>query len=262
MIATNITEQIREQIADAIGIRSTSAKQFTVDIPWSFPDGDQCRVYVEKSDDGKWTVSDGGDSVMRASYSGDIDILSKDYSERFQGILRMRGLTQQRGEVSATSVGDLGEAVFTVAQASVDIVQLARMPKEKKVADRSRFLTRLGDIIGSAVPYNLVASKWHDEVDDAELLYEVDYRIDSKKPSGNPLFVFGANTSNACIHATMSCLFYRTHGHRFSAIAVYNEDNKIPRKEIARLSKEVVRSFPSVGDADSIREFLSDDMRA
>lgn len=138
MIAMNAAQHLRDAIAEQIGIREAGEGVFVVDVPWSYPDGDQCRVFVSKSKDGQWNVTDGGSSVMRASYADDVDVMDRGYVERFKQIVTLNGLAEDEGELMASAVTDIGRAVFAVAQASVDVVHLSRLPQERARAAQYR----------------------------------------------------------------------------------------------------------------------------
>lgn len=125
MISSNLKQQIQEAICKEILVKETKDSSFTVDIPLWYPDGDRCRLYVEK-DDNEWIISDGGVSIMRAAYADNVNVTSKPYRDRFNKILEAYKLTEAEGELVAESGEDLGNSVFLLAQASIDVIHLAR----------------------------------------------------------------------------------------------------------------------------------------
>jgi hypothetical protein len=260
MIASNFEQYIHDQVASRIGIHAAGQDRVAVDIPLSFPDGDQCRAYVSRSEDGRWRVSDGGATVMRAAYAADVDVLGKGYADRFKQIVQLYGLSEIQGELAASAENDLGDAVFSIAQAAIEIVHLASLPKERVQAPKSLFTATLSRIVTSAIHAAhgkaTVEPNWHSESYDPEELYPVDYRIVPAKRALLPLFVFGANSRTACMHATMACLFHKHHKNKFRGIAVYKAAAELPQAEVQRLNMEVDQVFTSTDDKDVIRNYL------
>ena len=118
--------EIHEKIVSKIEVNEDGVNCFKVDIPLSFGDGDQCRFYISKTTDG-WLVSDGGSTIMRASFAGDVDVLDEAHIDRFKQIITLYGISESNGELTATApVGnfDLGDVVFGFAQAAIEIVEL------------------------------------------------------------------------------------------------------------------------------------------
>lgn len=255
MIALEPTQQLRDAIAEHIGVNETEPGVYVVDVPWSFPDGDQCRVFVSKSQNGKWNVTDGGSSIMRASYANEVDVLEKGYIERFRQIVSLYGLREDEGELLVDESQDVGGAVFTVAQASIDVVHLSRLPKDRSHSPKSRFIEKLSSLIESTVSAEHLKRDWTDTVNDKKQLYPVTYRIDPSR--GDPIFLWAVRSPNSCRRAIMSCLFHKLHTGEFLATAVYAKESALPTQDVARLNQQVERSFPSLRDADAIQKYLA-----
>jgi hypothetical protein len=253
MIAMNIMSRLRELISDQIGISPETDGAFAVDIPISFPDGDQCRVFVSHNDDGTWTVRDGGTSVMRASYARSVNIIGSGFADRFQQVIAMHGLSEKKGELFSEPTYAPGEAVFSVAQAAIDVVQLANTPAVRAPREASQFESQLGKIVASATKGHAITHNWHDPDHDSDRLYNVTYRIDAI----TPVYIFGVHNKTACMHATMSCFFHRTQGRPFYGVAIYEAESEITRNETKRLNSAVDQRFKSLDDPNQIRHFIA-----
>lgn len=254
MIAMDPTSELRAAIAEQIGVNVVDKDVFTVDVPWSFPDGDRCRVMVSKRGDGLWSVSDGGASIIRASYTDDTNLLDRGYVDRFRNMIQLYGLSEVDGELVAHDSEDVGEAVFLVSQASIDAVQLSRLPREKVKPKKSHFQEKLGKLIRSAVPSDMVESDWTDETEDEDRLYPVSYRVN--RTALPPLFVLGVESNSECVHATMSCLFHKRFRRDFRSAAIISPRANFRRRERARLEHEVTATF-ELSAPESIRQFLT-----
>lgn len=256
MIAPTIIDEIRRHVCNSIGVNEVEQGLIAVDIPITFPDGDQCRVYVSQDETGAWSVTDAGDAVMRASYQGSVDVLGKGYVERFRQITDLYGISEDMGELSIVSDGDIGQAVFSVAQATIDIISLARTRKDKPENVKSDFEKKLHDVVFESVPNARITQNWNDDEHDPDKLYPVTYRIENKTVSEKPLFVFGANTKSQCMHATMSCLFHKTKVG-FRSIAIYGKMDRVGKSEFARLNREVEKHFPSIKDSAEMKDYIA-----
>jgi hypothetical protein len=254
MIALSDIERLRDQVGRKIDVRAINDHEFAIDVPLAFPDGDQCRVYVSKLPDAKWSVSDGGSAVMRASYASSVDVMGKGHADRFRQIVRFYGLTEAEGELRSVVVGDIGDAVFTIAQASLDIVHLARLPKEKKPRKKAAYRKALDRIITSTIPTGAYVHRWHDAATDPDGLYPVAYRID--KPAKRPIFVFRADTTFQCMSSTMACLFYKQ-SSEFLSVAIFAEEERVSANEAIKLEREVDETFPSIKEEAKIKDFLA-----
>ncbi len=254
MIAIEPAQKVRDAIAENIGVKEVGEGVYIVDVPWSFPDGDQCRVFVSKSDDGNWTVTDGGSSVMRASYAGEVDVLGRGYVERFRQIAMVYGLREDEGELLAEKCPNIGDAVFAVSQASIDVVHLARLPKERSPQQKSRFAEKLSNLIGSHVSADHFQHNWTDDAHDADHFYPVTYRIEPSR--GKEVLLWGVRTSMSCNRALASCLFHKLH-RSFRGTAIYANKSDLPQTDVERLDQQVERSFSSLRDAASLGDYLS-----
>lgn len=251
MIASSYEQQIRQAIADQLGIHRKDDSRFAVDLPLAFPDGDCCRVFVSRNEDGSWRVGDAGSSVMRASYEESVDVLSKGYRPRFQQIVTLHGLEESRGEIVRASTHELGASVFAIAQAALEIVNLAATPAEKKKKKPSEFRAKLSRIVLDSVG-DLAKEDWHDPEQDPEGLYPVTFRIDA---SPTAIHIYGASGASSCVHSVMSGLFYKDFAG-IRSVAVYANADAIPKRETVRLDKLVDKRFASLDDPAAIKQYL------
>lgn len=258
MIAPKLVDFIHEQVSCRIGVKAIG-EQIAVDIPLAFPDGDQCRVFVSRDGEGKWVATDGGSTIMRAAYAGSVNVLGDGYSDRFRQLLDLYGLSEEQGLLKASSESEIGDAVFTIAQACMDVVNLANTPKEKKTPRKqAKFERTLHRIVSDAAKAGNVQAAWHDEKHDPDGLYPVTYRIDPTSESRKPLLIFGANSKRNCMHSTMASLFLKPWRSGWNTIAVYKAETEIPKSEIQRLNEQVDRVFTLLGDGGEIENYIAE----
>lgn len=85
-----------------------------VDLPLFYPDGDGCRVYVHRTSEGSWVVSDDGDVLLRITDGAGF---IKKYAEQ-------AGIVFDAGELSIETT-DVGRDVYRLAQEMTSMVQHA-----------------------------------------------------------------------------------------------------------------------------------------
>lgn len=112
------SDDIHAMIAKSIGVHRPSAAggAYCVDIPLYCPDGDAVRLYVLQDDSGQWVVTD---SMPIDRDYGDNRI--DDISRFVDGVIELYGIEIIDGHLTKTTDGPLGDAVFLVAQASIQI---------------------------------------------------------------------------------------------------------------------------------------------
>lgn len=257
MIAPNFVEFIREQVAGRIGVKAIGDR-IAVDIPLAFPDGDECRVFVSRSDDGKWIATDGGSTIMRASYSGAVNVLGRGYAARFRQLLNLYGLSEDKGLLKTSDEREIGDAVFTIAQACMDVVHLANTPKEKKPRVESNFEKKLSRIVADAAKAGRIHRYWHDAEHDPNARYPVTYRVDSNGPSQKSLLIFGANSKLNCMHSTMASLFLNPWRKDCNSVAVYNSKSDTFKAEAQRLNEQMDKVFPSIEDDTTLKDYIAE----
>lgn len=254
MIAPNIAHRIHESVAAQIRVRDAGTGLFAVDVPLAFPDGDQCEVLVSENDDGTWCVRDAGATVMRASYAADVDVLSAGYKDRFHKIAEFYRLKEHDGEMIREGADDVGDAVFAIAQASLDVVNLARTRSEKSPPKKSKFMEELTTIVVRATGARAVPDWCNTDIDPSRL-WRVAFWLERRT---RPLYVFPANTKGACMHSTMTCLYHRQHSGTFDAVAINDPEASIPPSELMRLEEVVKRPLFSIDEPEALESFLTE----
>ena len=90
--------------------------------------------------------------------------------------------------------------------------------------------------------------------------YKVDCKINGLK---KPLFLFAINGDAQCQESTISCLTYEKWGIPFKPIAIFEEQEEINRKVLARFSDVCDKQFSSLSlNKDRIYNYLTDEMAA
>lgn len=214
---------------------------------FEFPDGDHYPIHVSEVTGGL-RLSDRGHTLMRISYDHDVDaFLAGSRGLLLEQIMAETGLTRNGGAfVFDTTTEQLSEAVFRYGQAMTRVFDLTMLSRSRVV---STFYDDLADLIGETVDFERVQRDYRpNEVPNADA-YSVDYRIEGKDDA--PLFLYGVPNRDKARLTTIMLAHFHRHELSFESIIVFEDQQKIPRLDLARLSDvggDMVSSLESRDD--------------
>ena len=110
------------------------------------------------------------------------------------------------------------------------------------------------------VPEERLTFDWTDVQHDPQGMYTVDCHINGMP---QPLFVHALNGDGKARDATITLLQFEKWGLDFRSLVVFEDQEKINRKVLARLSDVCGRQFSSLtGNHERIERFLSETMQS
>ncbi len=259
MIAEEVETEFKRKVCAQIRVVREGTERFRVFTPFRFDDGDLLSV-VLKRDGGGWGITDEGSTFMRLTYEMDEKtIMTGARGAVIEGALEGCGIEDRDGVLWSPVVDDrFGDALFSLIQAALRISDVYLWTRS---AVRDTFLADLRAVVNSSLPPESVSYDWHDQESDPRVQYPVDFRIEvANKP---PLFLFGVNTDAKCSVATIVILHYQKVGTTFSSLAVFDDQEGIGRRHLARLSDVVDKQFSSLVTnrkpiADYLAKYASD----
>jgi len=254
MVTADIIAMMRSKVADELSFDQENRNRIAVHTPFMYQDGDHCSFLAVRSATGNWHLTDEGEVISHAGYSG-IDLLAEDRISRFHETTDFYGLRESRRELLLpVENDDFGSAFFTFSQACLDLVQLAKLPPEKKERKTSDFRAVVRDLIGSVISASSIEERWYDPNLDPDRVYPVDMRIRGKE---RPLYVYGITNEMHCLISAVSYLHHATRGAKFTGVAIFNDAEAISRRSRLPLIESADVTFPSMSCADEIRAFFS-----
>lgn len=251
---SEIVALIRRQITERLQVEEEEQGRIAVYTPFMYQDGDHCSfVAVRDAARSCWYLTDEGEVLAHAGYSG-VNLLANDRVRRFRETTKFYGVTERRGELSLPVDNEMfGNAVFSFTQACLDIVELTKLPAERRNRATADFKSALRRLITTTIPRGEVEEKWYDEKTDPERVYPVDLRIRGKS---RPLYLYEATTDRHCLTSAVSCLHHKLAQSNFIGVAIFDDEEAIPRIARIPLVQAVTKHFSSRSQSDAIRDFL------
>lgn len=250
---TEIIRSFREKVCAEVDLEGEGLDRFIVYTPFMFDDGDHFVVILRKHQ-GDWVLSDEGHTFMHLSYA-EVDIDSGSRARAVDQALASFGVERRAGELLLLVPGDqFGDALFSFVQALSRIVATALWTRERVA---STFFDDFRAMMTETVPTGRLTFDYREPQSDPDGLYSVDCKINGMP---KPCFVFAVANDHHAQEATIACYHYEKHGVRFNSAVVFQDQTKINRPSLARLSAVVGKQFPTLGERDRIARYLREDI--
>lgn len=240
----DIVQILRGQFNNHVQVREKRPGVMQLIAPLFHEDGDMIDVFVDVPKNGsaampQLRVSDHGLTLMRLSYTFEIDTPNKD--RIFRRILVENGINEENGELFIHAAP---ESLYTaLLQFSQAVGKICNMRYFKREVLASLFEEMLSDYIQAELarfkPAQAVLPI--PERDDLEVDWEF-------HPDGAPLYLFAIKDSNRARLATISCLEFQRHKLKFKSIAVHDDMDKLGRKDRNRLTNACDKQFTSLDE--------------
>ncbi|HQT00886.1 MAG TPA: DUF1828 domain-containing protein [Thiobacillus sp.] len=227
-----------------------------LDTPFSFPDGDHYPIYLAETGTGGVRLSDGGHTLMHLSYENDID----KFFEGTRSLLMEQAIAQQRVGYDAengtfyvdASMEHLADAVFRLGQAITRIYDLTYLNRSHVA---STFYDDLQERIKSVVSEERIKRDFAVPGLPGSENYPVDFCIETNK--GIPLFLYGVPSRDKARLVTIFLHHLIQNRVDFDSLIVFDNQEEIPRRDLARLSNVGGEMIASLNAEDDFRRKLT-----
>ncbi len=241
MISIKKFEEIKKKFNNYFELKEKRPGIYQLFVPIYHSDGDMMDIFIKQSENDidKIIIMDSGLTLMRLSYSYDIDTPNKE--KIFNKILHEYGVKNEKGNLLVET--SLESFYPTLMQYAQIISKITNMRLFKREVIQNLFFEMLEEYIMSSLQRYNPQKKYYPIPDHEE--YEVDYCFNSRE---KPIYLFGVNNSSNARLATISCQKFISEKLPFHSVIVYESLDSIGKKDQARLMSAADKQFPSLND--------------
>ncbi len=194
-------------------------------------------------------MTDEAHTYMHLSYDIRLRDLHRGTRQKIiSNILSVAQIEDNKGELILRIPSEqYGDALFTFVQALLKITDVLYLSRERV---HSTFFEDFASLITTSVPDSYRVFQWHDNDRDPHGIYTVDCRI-SGKP--HPLLVHALPNNRRTRDATISLLQFERWNIPFRSLAIFESQESIDRRVLARFSDVSEKQFSSLTGSNRSR---------
>ena len=243
MSIKSIEQDFIDKVSAKIRVLRDGRDRFRVFTPFRFDDGDHITIVLKKEQAG-WMLSDEGHTYMHLTY--DISEKKLFSGTRHQIILNALStfkVEDRFGElIFKVRDARFGDALYSFAQALVRIGDVLCLSTQNV---QSTFMDDFQALLYENVPVPRMNFNWSHPDHDPEGIYTVDCRINGMP---KPLLVYALHSNTTVRDATIALQQFKAWEMPFRSLAVFQNQQTINRKVLARFNPVCEKQFPSLDE--------------
>lgn len=254
MAIQEVEREFKQKVCDRIKVIPEGIDRFRVFTPFVFDDGDHLSIVLKKIE-GAWSLSDEGHTFMHLTYDMDErDLRTGTRQKVISNALAAFSVREDSGELIERVQDDrYGDALYNFVQALLKVTDVSYLSRERV---RSTFMEDFRGFLSEAIPADRRIFQWADPKHDPQKKYIVDCKVNGL---ARPLFVFALQGDDRVRDATISLLQFERWGLAFRAVGIYEDQEEVNRKVVARFSDVCEKQFSSLSaNRDRISRYFQD----
>jgi hypothetical protein len=254
MTLETIEQDFHRKVCAQIRLEPEGVERYRVFTPFHLDDGDHLAI-VLKRESGRWVLSDEGHTYMHLTYGLDERDLHRGTRQQIiTNALSAFAVEDREGELMLTvQDGRYGDTLFDFVQALLKITDVTYLSRERV---KSTFMEDFRSFMEEQVPETRRRFDWHHPRNDPESKYVVDCRINGV---ARPIFVHALPNDNRTRDATIALLQFERWEIPFRSISIFENQEEINRKVLARFSDVCGKQFSSLAaNKDRIARYLQE----
>ncbi|MFQ5675684.1 MAG: DUF1828 domain-containing protein, partial [bacterium] len=237
----NYLDLLRPQFNNRIDFKEKRPGVTQLYAPLYHEDGDMIDIFLESKngDENNIRVCDHGMTLMRLSYSFDVDTPNKE--RIFNKILSENYVYEDNGNLYIdTKPENLYPAILQFAQT---VAKVSNMRLYKRAVVQSLFYEILEEIIKEKLEQFYPVPRVFPLPDRDDL--EVDYKFNIEP---HPVYLFGVKDTAKARLTTICCLEFQRVPLKFKGFVVHEEFDSLPKKDRNRITSATDKQFVSLDD--------------
>jgi hypothetical protein len=254
MSVESITKAFRKTVCEQVRVEPEGTNRFRVFTPFMFNDGDHLLI-VLKIENGKWLLSDEGHTFMHLTYDLDEkDLRGGGRQKIISNTLSAFMVDDREGELVISIEDDRwGDALYSFIQALIKISDVSYLSRDRI---RTTFFEDVKSFVEDNIPHEKLKSGWSDPGHDPDGKYPVDFMIEGES---GPIFIYAMSNDDRVKEAMISLLTFEKWGLEFRSIGIFENQEEINRKTLAKFSDICEKQFSSFpGNKDRFLKYVQE----
>ena len=254
MSIATIERDFHEKVSQEIRLIAEGIERFRVFTPFLFEDGDHLAV-VLKREGLAWVLSDEAHTFMHLTYDIDETDLQRGTRQKIiTNTLSAFRIEDRDGELILPVPDEqYGDALFSFVQGILKIADVSYLSRERV---RSTFNDDFRNFLAESILEERRNFDWFDPERDPEGRYSVDCRVNGMP---RPLFIHALSNDDKVRDATITLLQFEKWDMSFRSLAIFEDQESINRKVLARFSDVCENQFSSLtANRERISRFIED----